>query len=287
MPGFGLPIQSPPRRVVSLVPSMTESLFDLGLGACVVGVTDYCIHPASALRVLPRVGGPKDFRVEEILRLRPDLVIANQEENAEILVRQLLERSIPVWMTFPHSVNDALKDLLDLAGLFRNEMAFRTVRVLEQSVEYCQMAAAETRRRYFCPIWQEDARDCAWWMTFNSDTYSGDLLAVLGGENIFAGRVRKYPLAADVAGAVEEPSGSRDTRYPRVSLAEIAVGRPEYLVFPDEPYLFSAQDQQHLCDQLAELMGEVPRIVACEGSLITWPGTRISKALEELNGVFN
>ena len=286
MPGFGIPIQFPPRRVVSLVPSMTESLFDLGLGGCVVGVTDYCIHPAHALPGLPKMGGPKDFRVEEIVRLRPDLVIANQEENSEILVRQLLEASIPVWITFPRSVNDALKDLMDLSGLFRNDMAARTVRLLEQSVEYCRMAAVETRRRYFCPIWQQEARDCAWWMTFNSDTYSSDLLAVLGGENIFAGRARKYPLAADIVDALEEPAGSRDTRYPRVSLTEIASARPEYLIFPDEPCLFTAQDQQRLCEQLAKRMGDTPRIVSIDGSLINWPGTRISKALEDLNGVF-
>ena len=72
---------TPPKRIVSLVPSMTESLFDLGFGATVVGVTDYCIHPAEGLRGLPRLGGPKNPRLADLCALQPDLVIANPEEN--------------------------------------------------------------------------------------------------------------------------------------------------------------------------------------------------------------
>ncbi len=281
-----LPIRSLPQRVVSLVPSMTESLFDLGLGAHVVGATDYCIHPADRLSGLARVGGPKDFRVEDVMRLNPDMVIANQEENAESLIRRLMDRQIPVWLTFPLTVNDALRDLRDLAGLFGSETALRSIRGLEQSIEYCKMASAETQRRYFCPIWQQAGENTTWWMTFNEQTYSSDLLAVVGGVNIFAKRSRRYPLAADLNDIAGEAAGSRDTRYPRVTLMEIAQNRPDYLFFPDEPYPFSEAEQLQLSEKLARLLGYEPICISMEGSLITWPGTRISKALELLNGIF-
>jgi iron complex transport system substrate-binding protein len=287
MIGNELPIQYPPRRVVSLVPSMTESLFDLGFGDRVVGVTDYCIRPAEKVATIPRVGGPKNFRIDDIVRLQPDLVIANQEENDELLVRQLNLRQVSIWLTFPHTVNDALKDLLDLAGLFRDEMAARAVLSLERSVEYCRLASEETQRRYFCPIWQEDNGGRTWWMTFNGNTYSSDVLAVLGGENIFAGRTRKYPLAADLDGAPQEPAGSRDTRYPRVRLEDIAAEKPTVLIFPDEPFEFSPDEQRKMCEQLGALMGYLPKSIAVDGSLITWPGTRISKALEDLTVAFS
>ena len=94
----------PPKRVVSLVPSMTESLFDLGLGDVVVGITDYCIYPAELLKNLPRVGGTKDVSEDEILDLKPDFVIANQEENSRQLVEKLEAAGIRVWVTFPKSV---------------------------------------------------------------------------------------------------------------------------------------------------------------------------------------
>jgi hypothetical protein len=148
------------------------------------------------------------------------------------------------------------------------------------------MASEDNRRRYFCPIWQGEVGGQPWWMAFNGDTYSSDLLSILGGENIFAGRNRKYPLTADVAGAAEEPAGSRDTRYPRVNLDEIIAGKPESILFPDEPYRFSDLEKQGLVDRLSAVLGYAPDCLSVDGSLITWPGTRISKALEELGGVF-
>src|SRR3972149_5639076 len=79
--GKALIFERPPGRIVSLVPSLTESLFDLGFGSTVVGITDYCTQPASALQDLPRIGGPKTPRVADILALKPELVAANMEEN--------------------------------------------------------------------------------------------------------------------------------------------------------------------------------------------------------------
>lgn len=98
-----------PERIVSLVPSMSESLFDLGMGEHLVGVTEYCIYPLEA-RALLKVGGTKDVQVNEVLRLSPDLVIANQEENSKEIIEELAER-VNVWLTFPKTVRQVLNDL--------------------------------------------------------------------------------------------------------------------------------------------------------------------------------
>lgn len=287
MPEHGLPIRFSPQRVVSLVPSITESLFDLGFGDRVVGITDYCIHPVGRIEHLPRVGGPKNFRIEAVTQLHPDLVIANQEENSEGQIRQLMEQNAAVWLTFPCTVNQSMQDLRDLAGLFGSDPALRAVRGLEQSVEYCRLAVLDLHYRYFCPIWHGTAGDTHWWMTFNGETFSSDLLAAVGGVNVFSNRLRRYPQAADLQDQVGEPAGTRDTRYPSVTLVEIARQRPEYLIFPDEPYSFSGDEQRDLAEQLSKLMGYAPMIKPIDGSLIFWPGTRISKALETLNSIFD
>src|SRR5690606_12884152 len=93
-----------PRRIVSLVPSVTETLFAVGLGDRVVGVTDWCLHPEDRLAGLPRVAGTKNPDLATIAALRPDLVLANLEENREVDVRRLRERGVCVWVDFPRSV---------------------------------------------------------------------------------------------------------------------------------------------------------------------------------------
>ncbi len=130
-----------PRRVVSLVPSATASLFDLGLGRALVGISDYCTYPAEQLAGLPRIGGPKDLRVADILSLQPDLIIANQEENDRAAVEALAAAGAKVWLTFPLNVHAAIKDLWTLANLFRSDVAMQQVDFLERAVEWAEMAA--------------------------------------------------------------------------------------------------------------------------------------------------
>src|SRR5512139_3602968 len=98
----------PPKRVVSLVPSMTESLFELGFGETLVGITDYCIYPEERLEGLPRLGGPKNPRLEDIIALQPELVLANWEENTRRTVETLEAAGVRVWVTFPKTVRQAL-----------------------------------------------------------------------------------------------------------------------------------------------------------------------------------
>ncbi len=285
LPAFDLP----PKRVISLVPSMTESILRLGLGDSLVGITDYCIYPEGLVNAYPRVGGPKSIRVGDVLALQPDLIIANQEENSPEDIEALVEAGGRVWVTFPKTVREALTDLWDLVHLFARDRAFQTLRVLERSVEIAELAASERRRlRYFCPIWEEEhPRYGRWWMTFNHDTYSSDLLHLVGGDNVFADRERRYPLEAELGETLGEPAGARDVRYPRVSLEEVLRADPEVIIVPSEPYPYQPED----CDRLTEIFAETTaaqlgRIYYVDGSLITWPGVRLGEALAQLPSLF-
>jgi ABC-type Fe3+-hydroxamate transport system substrate-binding protein len=282
-------LPEPPRRTVSLVPSITESLFDLGFGDSVVGVTDYCIHPAKAISNLPRIGGPKNARASEIIALHPDIVFANQEENTPEIVQTLLSAGIPVWVFFPKTVQQAVNDLWDLAGLYQSEEGGRRVHTVEVALDWATALSQDREPvRYFCPIWQEERSENPWWMTFNADTYSNDLLRILGGENIFAKRMRRFPLKADLDQGEEEDAAGRDVRYPRVSFDEIVAGQPEVILLPDEPYRYNAGDKQ----RFAEWFQGTPavknsRIDLLDGSLLTWPGTRLGRALNEISNIFD
>lgn len=279
----------PPRRVVSLVPSLTESLFVLGLGETVVGVTDFCVRPVGAVDALPHVGGTKNPRVDEIVALQPDLVLANQEENTPETVEALQAAGVPVWVTFPRSVASALEHLRAVIGVFEKPQAAQLVRTLEVAVEYAEAVAADAPgRRYFCPIWQGgEGEGSAWWMTFNRDTYAHDVLRVAGGENVFAGRERRYPLAADLGEGSPAEAEGRDTRYPRVSADEVRAAAPEVILLPDEPFVFDAGHQERF-EAAFEATPAVAagRVYRVDGSLITWHGTRLARALQELPALF-
>ncbi|PKN93740.1 MAG: ABC transporter substrate-binding protein [Chloroflexi bacterium HGW-Chloroflexi-6] len=279
---------SPPRRVVSLVPSITESLFDLGFGDSLVGATDYCVHPTGKVSALKKVGGTKNARVEEILALQPELVIASQEENTPAMVQALEAAGVPVWLTFPKTVDETLADLRHLADIFQGRYAYIAVDMLERGVEFARaIAADEARLRVFCPIWRGEQDGQIWYMTCNAETYTSDLLAIFGGENVFAARQRRYPLEADLKNEAGQAPEGRDTRYPHISLDEMRAARPELILLPSEPFAF---DENHLAE-LKILLADTPaiqngRIHLLDGSLITWPGTRLGKALEKLPEYF-
>ena len=275
----------PPKRVVSLVPSLTESMFELGLGSAVVGITDYCVHPAAALAGLPRLGGTKNPRLEEIVALKPELVMANMEENHRQTVEALEEQGLAVWVTFPRSVQGALDVLWTLTGLFHSQHAPILLPPLQLPLDGARAAgAARQPLRCFCPIWHErTASGQPWWMTFNHETYCSDLLAVVGAQNVFAERQRRYPLDADLGKAEAQEPGERDRRYPRVTLDEIIAAQPEVILLPNEPFAFA---ESHL-EELRTLLRDTPavrqgRIIPVDGSLITWHGTRLARALREL-----
>lgn len=275
-----------PKRVVSLVPSMTESIVDIGAGEALVGVTDYCILPDAFAERIKRVGGTRTLDVDAVILLNPELVIANQEENTREAVEAMENAEIKVWVTLPRSVDDAIEILWALVKLFRvEELGAPKIKTLEVTLDWTSRAASSRQPvRVFCPIWRGETRDTVpWWMTFNRDTYCHDVLSRCGGANIFADRERQYPLLADLGLEEPEALGERDQRYPRVLAKDVLAEAPEVILLPNEPYAFGEAEEVELRDLLASTpavrQGKVYRV---EGNLITWHGTRLARALAEL-----
>ncbi len=273
---FQRPVAFVPQRVVSLVPSMTESLFDLGLDARLVGVTEYCTRPPEGVARLPKVGGTKNPDIAAIRALRPDLVLMNSEENRREDADALQAAGIAVWATEPRTVRQALDLLWQMMDVFEQPQMVPRVRLIEVIYEWISgITINRTPPRVFVPIWRDP------WMTANAETYLSDLLRICGGLNVFAERERRYPLAADLGEGESRAAADRDTRYPRVTLAEIAAAQPDIILLPDEPYPFTEQD----ADAFASLDCPAARtgaIYPVDGSLLTWHGTRLAWALQDL-----
>lgn len=268
-----------PRRVVSLVPSITETLFELGLGDRVVGRTLYCVRPPAAQRI-PAVGGTKNPDLSRVRDLRPDVVFVNVEENREADARALAAAGVPVAVSFPRSVAEAIALIRGLMALFEVPSA-PLVEALEAEADRLRRRLAGRRPRVFCPVWRDP------WMTFNAETYAHDLLALCGGENVFGGRRRRYPLAADLDPTVPPRAVGRDDRYPRLSPEEIRRAAPEVILLPSEPYPFRPEDVLTVQALFAETpAGRAGRVYWVDGSLLFWHGIRLRWALEALPPLF-
>ena len=230
-----------PQRVVSLVPSLTESLFALGAGDTVVGITDFCIFPEGL--TLPRVGGTKNPRIDEIRALAPDLVHMNQEENLARHAREI-ETFAEVVVTEPKSVDDVAALITSLGELHnRRDKAAELVATLHD-----ERARMPKRAFTFAvPIWKKP------WMWCGGDTYVSGLVEAAGGVNVVADR----------------------ERYPSIDVDEILARKPDVVFLPDEPYLFTEGDA-------AELRGRVEVIGPFPGHLFTWHGTRTIEGLRFL-----
>jgi len=243
-------------RIVSLVPSLTEALFSLGLGDRVVAVTEWCVHPAEAVAALPKVGGTKNPDIAAILAQRPDLVIANREENRRRDVERIRAAGVPVWVTYPRTVREGAELLREVAELGASPEAFANVVVpVLASVAEAESASHAPATPVFCPIWKDP------WMAVGGNTYADDLLGLCGGANVFAYR--------------------DDRRYPIVKHAEIVAAAPEVILLPDEPYAFGPRDALELgaLDVPAARAGRIHRI---DGTLVSWYGPRIKQAIERL-----
>jgi len=280
--GRTLQIHSPPRRVVSLVPSDTLTLADLGCGASLVGRTDYCELPEDLVREIPTVGGTKNPSVQKVLDLSPDLVLANQEENTRRDLEAIAQAGVRVFVSFPRRVADGIAHMARLARIFQVERDERVRSLCRDGYEALREAeAARTTAppvKTFCPIWMSPL------MTIHGDTFISDMLAQAGATNVFADRERRYPLAADVGAAVPwtlEQVGERDVRYPRVTMDEVNARKPELVLLPDEPHPFSEAD--------AEVFGQQPTpaashnaIVRTGGKDLCWYGSRSVLGLPRL-----
>jgi len=269
----------PPQRIVSLVPSDTYSVFALGAGGRVVGRTSYCEEPKIGVPDVSVVGGTKDVCPDKVAALAPDLVLANKEENTQEVLSALAERGLTVWVSFPRRVADGIAHLARLARVLGIEKEPKVVDLMRRGYECVRPAnIPEKVVKVFAPVWDQPL------MTMNADTYGSDVIGLLGGENVFAGRQRNYPLAADHGRRdpmSDEEVGDRDRRYPRITEEELVNAAPEVVLLPDEPHAYSGADVARF------LALDIPaaaskRVYVVSGKDLFWYGAWAIDALPRL-----
>jgi ABC-type Fe3+-hydroxamate transport system substrate-binding protein len=255
--GVALDLGRPPGRIVSLIPSTTETLCRLGLAEALVGVTVYCVEPPDGVRGKARIGGEKNPDLEKIRSLGPDLVIANVEENRKADVDTLRDWGIPVWVTYPRTVTEGIRMIRDLGAV--TGAAARASALASELEALYERVRAETAERprvpAFYPIWRGP------YMTINRDTYIHDMLEVCGADNVF---------------------GDRPQRYPVVTLEEVADRRPQVIVLPDEPFRFRPVHRKDFAPYPDVPAVRDGRIYLVDGKPFSWHGVRIGEALRTL-----
>ena len=243
---LGTPVElpAPARRVVSLVPSLTEAVARSAPGL-LVGATDWCTHPVGL--AVTRVRGTKNPERAAIIALAPDLVIANREENRKLDVDRLRDAGLAVWVTVIESVPDAMTSM---RRLLTGPLGLEAPPWLAAAEQAWAGPAPRPARRVAVPIWRDP------WMVVGARTFTGDVLARLGPDNVF---------------------GAGPDRYPHVEAEQIRAAAPDLVLLPDEPYPFTSDDGPE----------EFPahRAVLVPGRLLTWYGPSLVTARTDLLSV--
>lgn len=247
-------------RIVSLCPSITESLVELGALAALVGVTRYCIHPREALAGIPRMGGTKNPDLSAIRAAVPDLVFCNSEEN-RLEDIAALKRDFAVDVSHPRTVAEIPGLLRHFGTLTGREEKAREISLrVEKALERVEQEARHPFRFIYL-IWKDP------WMTVGPRTYIADLLRCVGGSF-----------------SLEEEHGE-GSNYPVATEDAIVASRPDVLILPDEPYRFRERDATYWRERLPAST----HVVLVPGDDFCWHGVRTLRGLEaarKLAGIF-
>lgn len=235
-------LSCPPQRIVSLVPSQTELLYDLGLDEEVVGITKFCIHPENWFKSKERIGGTKKVNLEKIKALQPDLIIANKEENVRDQVEALAQH-FPVWVSDVNNLEEACQMITGIATITNRKEAGKTMTKHIQSAFARLGTTIQYKVAYL--IWKNP------YMTIGGDTFIHYMLQTAGFDNLFGDR----------------------KRYPEVTIADLQAVACEVLFLSSEPYPFQ---QKHI-DELQEKLPNT-KILLVDGELFSWYGSRLLKA---------
>ena len=244
-------------KLVSLCPSLTELVFDLGAGDALVARTKFCVHPADRVEAVEKVGGTKNPKIERIIELAPDLVLMNEEENRREDAVALEAAGLRVHTSMPRTAADtaAMVRAIGIA-LARSREAERIASDIERRADRVRRHAVHYPTiRYACLIWREPI------MTVNDDTFIAGLMALPGGQNVF---------------------GARDTRYPTITADELHDADPLLVLLPNEPFPF--QDKH--ADELAAL-SRLPRdrFRLVDGEMLSWHGSRTPRGIDYAESV--
>jgi ABC-type Fe3+-hydroxamate transport system substrate-binding protein len=232
-----------PKRIISLVPSQTELLYDLGLREEVCGITKFCIHPEEWFRSKARVGGTKDVKTDQIDALQPDLILANKEENVKEQIEQLAEKW-PVWVSDINNLDHAFDMIRQIGRLTGKSTQADQLHCQIQSA-FQSLIIADKKPRTAYLIWRDP------YMTIGGDTYIHSMLELAGFDNIF----------------------KNINRYPETNPVELRSLNCEVLLLSSEPYPFREKHIQELQEALPDT-----KIQLADGEMFSWYGSRLLKA---------
>ncbi len=242
--GNTLVFSSYPQRIVSVVPSQTELLADLGLGDAVVGITKFCVHPNAWFRTKSRVGGTKTLSIEKIRALQPDLLIANKEENTKEQI-EALQQEFKVWISDIKDLDDALYMIREVGRILgKTNQAIDLSKTIELSFQALE-GQTKTLHSAAYLIWNEP------FMVAGGDTFISDMMRKAGLVNVFEKQVE---------------------RYPTTSMDELKRLAPEFIFLSSEPFPFQEKHAEALTLELP-----LCRCVLVDGELFSWYGSRLLK----------
>ncbi|MCD6067364.1 MAG: ABC-type Fe3+-hydroxamate transport system, periplasmic component [Bacteroidetes bacterium] len=239
--GRTIELNATPRRIVSVVPSQSELLWDLGLQEELTGITKFCIHPKEMFSTKTRIGGTKKLDIAKIKELNPDIIIANKEENEKEQIEELC-RLFPVWISDIKNLSDSLDMITNLGAIFEKRKTAEKIRdLIAKGFAKLPIQIVTKRTAYF--IWKNPL------MMTGRDTFINDMLSRCGFENI-----------------LNDP----DSRYPEISEKELRELNPELILLSSEPYPFN---EKHIHEFQAIVPEAKIRIV--DGELFSWYGSRL------------
>lgn len=238
-----------PKRIVSLVPSQSELLWDLGLREELVGITKFCVHPKELYKTVTKIGGTKTVNIKKIRELKPDLIIGNKEENEHSQIIEL-KKEFPVWMSDIYNLNDSLTMINSIGELVnRVEEANK----IKDNIQASFLNLKTESRSVLYLIWKNP------YMAAGKATFIGDMLHKMGLKNVLT----------DTNG-----------RYPNLSLEDIKLLNPELIFLSSEPYPFK---EKHI-QEFKELLPS-SKIMLVDGELFSWYGSRLLKSANYFNGL--
>jgi ABC-type Fe3+-hydroxamate transport system substrate-binding protein len=244
-------ISSSPMRIISLVPSQTELLYDLGLNDEVVGITKFCIHPKPWLKEKNIVGGTKQLNHQKIESLKPDLIIGNKEENSKNDI-ELLMQKYPVWMSDINTLKEALQMIESIANITQtSQKGNQLIEKINHEFELLPHANQSKKRiAYF--IWNKPM------MVAGKDNFINSILSSLGFENVFANQLNSPQISY---------------RYPQITSTELAAAAPDTIYLSSEPFPFKDKHVQ----QFKAICPDA-EIKIVDGEMFSWYGSRLSFA---------
>ena len=246
--GRAVRINLPPQRIISLVPSQTELLFDLGLADKIVGITKFCIHPQEWSKTKTKIGGTKNFRLDEIKKLQPDLIIGNKEENYEDGILEL-EKTYPVWMSDVSSFEQALEMVKSLGEITTYEK--QAQEIIQSIVVSFDKLNRNPLASVLYLIWKSP------WIAVGRNTFIDNMLSKIGLENSI-----------------------QLNRYPELSEDQIQRLHPDIVMLSSEPYPFK---DRHLVE-LQKLLPD-SKIKLVDGEFFSWYGSRMIQAPAYFNSL--